>query len=308
MYRVRVCFELESSRTLSGLSVPVAVETAGLSGTWSLKEVAPSSAKKGQRIDLRSPPVSDEADATAIGSRACAALMAIALRHGFGVVLAERVPGLQFFEAGRRLLAGDRFDELLDDELGTTVYEDDGRVGFLGGAPPQVLVSSPAAPFLREWSAAFLECEPAKEAVATSFDLWSSSRFESSSRVRLLLLVMAVEALVTRLQRPQSEREVIDGLMKTVEGAAISVEAKSRLRGGLAGLKKESVGSSCRSFVETRLGPQASETFQECYRLRNVMAHGGRSPAARTLVSDANRLEPIVKDLLLMALAGQLAE
>jgi hypothetical protein len=229
------------------------------------------------------------------------------IRRGFGCMLTERLPSGQLFDAGRRALAGDRFDELLDDVLGITVYHETGRVGFVNIPPIQMLVSSPAAPLLDEWSGALAEAVQVSETVRTSFDLWSSSRSEGSSRARLLLLVMAIEALVDQAPRPESELNLLDSFLRVVRDNSLPDDAKKRLRNGLSLLKRESVGTSCQRMVVDRLGEAAGQTFRKCYRLRNLIAHGGKAPDARTLSQEANELEPIVKMLLLHRLASNAA-
>lgn len=233
--------------------------------------------------------------------------MIVVLHRVFGVMLTERVAGGRLFESGRRLLAGDRFDQLLDDVLGLTVYQADGRVGFIGIPPAQLLVSSPARPLLDEWTIAFASAAPVPAAVITSFDLWSGARSESSSKARLLLLVMAIEALVPAAPRSASERGLIDNLLKVLLESPLPELAKVRLRNGLSGLKNESVGFSCQNAVTAQLGQAAGDTFRLCYRLRNVIVHGGQTPDAGTLVQAANQLEPVVRALLLGRLGADQA-
>jgi hypothetical protein len=308
IYRVRLCFEIEKTRSLTSLEAPLQVEAPGVNGSWTLKQIATSSQLKGQRLDLRSPPVPSEEIAEVLGRRALAALMIVALRRGFGCMLTERLPSGQLFGAGRRALAGDRFDELLDDVLGITVYHETGRVGFVNMPPVSLLVSSPAAPLLAEWSGALAEAVQVSETVSTSFDLWSSSRSEGSGRARLLLLVMAIEALVDQAPRSESEINLLDTFLSVVRDSSLPDDARKRLRNGLSVLKRESVGTSCQRMVVDRLGEAAGQTFRRCYRLRNLIAHGGKAPDARMLSQEANELDLIVKMLLLHRLASNAAE
>ena len=302
--RVRLCFEVESSASLTGLEEPILIEAPGVTGAWCLKQVVAPSQLSGQRLDLRSPCVDSKETALLLGRRAQAALMAVALRRGLGAILSERLPRGRLFDVGRRLLAGDRFDELLDDNLGLTVYEDAGRVGFVGIPPVQFQVASPAARVLSEWSDALAGAVPASEPVSVSFDLWSSSRSESSSRARLLLLVMAIEALVQQQARSSSEVALVEEFLTQVRTSSLHKDSKDRLCSGLSLLRREGIGTSCHAAVAKRLGGDAGKTFRTCYRLRNVIAHGGQAPDVHTLVNEANQLEPIVKTFLLDRLAA----
>lgn len=222
-------------------------------GVWTLKQVRPGSVLQGQRIDLRSPQISEEPNARLVGERARAALMAVALQGGYGLIMSERLPGGRIFEAGRRLLAGDQYDALLDDVLGITIYADSGRTGFVGVPPAQLVTTSVAQRMLDKFAATISQAVAAEEATVTAFDLWASSRSEHSSRARLLLLVMAVEALAEQSPRPEEERRMLDGFIEAVRRSALNEDAQERLSNGLSLLKRHSVGVSCRAMIDGRL-------------------------------------------------------
>jgi hypothetical protein len=244
-FRARICFEVELAHSVTGLDAPVQIEAPGVAGTWQLKQVATSSQLTGQRLDLRSPPGESAENVHVLGERAVAALMAVAVRRGFGVMLTERLPRGRLTHYGRRVFAGDRFDEFLDDVLGVTVYSDSPRVGFACLPAPRLLTGTTADALLAQWSEALTDAVPASDAVLTSFDLWSSSRSENSSRARLLLLVMAVEALVEQALRPPNEIDIVENLMRQVSESDLGETSKRRLAGGLSLLRRESVSTSC---------------------------------------------------------------
>lgn len=302
-FRARLAFELEISHEVAGVSLPTDI-VAMDQPVWTLKQIEPRTELRGQRLDLRSQSVSDEAEAKLLGQRAIASLMVIALRKGFGITLSERLPTGTVFNAGRRLLAGDKWDALLDDLLGLTVYEDVGRVGFIGVGPIRLQAGITALAFTEAWSNVYGSATPPSEAVLTSFDLWASSRSESSSRARFLLLVMAIEALVTPAARPDSEQLVVKALLESVENSSLEDEAKNRLLNAVRGLMMESIGRSCRTAIEQAFGADEAKGFGSAYKFRNIIAHGGTPPSARALVEQANGLEPMVTSLLLRALGA----
>jgi hypothetical protein len=57
-------------------------------------------------------------------------------------------------------------------------------------------------------------------------------------------------------------------------------------------------------LITEQIDAASAQVFRDCYRIRSKIAHGGRSPDADSLVREANRLEPIVKTLVLQKLTG----
>jgi hypothetical protein len=207
-YRVRVCFELSTIRALTGLETPVEMELAGTAGTWLLEEVSAPTMIRGQILALKSPTVDSHDAAEHLGWRAAGALMMVGLKEGYGCMLTDRRAGV-VRRQGPGELRGESFDGVLTDVLGITVFPGNARVGFwrLEGVA-DFRNNTSAERMFAQLAEVFAHAPEPPSAVTTAFDLWSAALSESSSRVRLLLLVMAVEALSKEKSREKTELDL----------------------------------------------------------------------------------------------------
>lgn len=122
----------------------------------------------------------------------------------------------------------------------------------------------------------------------------------------ILLLIGALEALSETKKRTDDEVSVINDLICRVKRDAKLTECqKRRMKNGLEGLKSEGSKSAClrvvqlygsksgdsvnasveqargcesQKSVQTEVKDQAEELFDECYKLRNKIIHGGSLP------------------------------
>lgn len=183
-----------------------------------------------------------------------------------------------------------------------TVYQELGQTKFVRVSPPEILVASPLQSVVDEWAASVPTTLSRRNLI--SYELYASSRFESSSRARFLLLIMAVEAMAT--QESRSDDEI--ALLKRLEALAVESELPKEKLGpliqGLKMLRKRSIGRSCEEAINMAyesgsiIDPDAVAHFRACYRIRGKIVHGGTSPDPLALTEESNRLESTVRGLL----------
>ena len=162
-FRFRIRWRLERGRKLEHMN---AASSARLATDWAeceLKEVAPATRHGGQSLSLRSRTFATPEMAQEAGTRAQAALLLLAARAGFGVTLAARVPGGVITAYGKQILGQGRFDNILDDQYGLTVFEDNGRTGFASMGESSATVSQSALSFFDDWRSA-LSADPQADA------------------------------------------------------------------------------------------------------------------------------------------------
>jgi len=306
MYRVRLKFQLETSRTLAGGDTPRFFDGLQDAGPWELKRVTERSLGHGESWALRSSPVATADEAARAGLVAQSALMILALSRGFGINFTARAPSGFMFDAGLRMLAGPG-ETLLRDYLGLHIYEDNGPVRFVTVNPVGLSVSSPVDGLMAQWAEHAASARVADPRTLLGFELYSSSRSENSARARLLLVFMAVEALLEPAQRSEPERMLIADFLAKVSDAPIPEHARERLRSALSRLTTESIAATGTAMMERVGGSAAVVAFREAYQLRNRLVHGGGAIEISELTGAAGRLEPFVRDAILSRLRPRLA-
>jgi hypothetical protein len=194
------------------------------------------------------------------------------------------------------------FDTLYRDRLGVSIFEENGCTRFVSMGSPSVSVSSKLSPFISEWNCAPKTSISLRNLIA--YELYASSRFESSSRARFLLLVMAVEALGCQMERAADELSVIDKLLEQVQIAELPESRRNALMNGIRGLKKVSIGETCRRLISQAMDcsavtdTDAASHFRDCYKVRGKIVHSGKTPAPSQLSNESNRLEKTVRELI----------
>jgi hypothetical protein len=298
MFRARLRFQLEVNAAWEPTEALLTVGELADGGPWQLKRVTASSLGHGESWALTSSRMPTADAARRVGESAQMSLVRIALNRGFGVSFAARVPPGMIFDAGLQMLAGPG-ETVLRDQIGLQVYEDAGAVRFASLNPVRPLVTSQATNVFAQWheEAAFVSEFDAR--VALAFDLLSSSRSESSTRARFLLLVMAVEALLDSLPRPENEVALIASFQKQVSATTLSDDSKARLISAIGNLKSESIGKAAQALMERLGGSEAAALFKRCYRLRSSLVHGGTVVDIAVISNAAAELEPLVRTAIL---------
>ena len=138
-----------------------------------------------------------------------------------------------------------------------------------------------------------------------AYDLYSASFFESSADARFVMLMMAVETLMTPQARPQPVLAHVEDLLARTDSADLDEQAKQSLLGSLRWLRLESLTAAGKRLVTTllsnrRYANESADTFfKRSYELRHKLVHGSvPRPSRDEIDARAAELERLVGDLL----------
>lgn len=144
-----------------------------------------------------------------------------------------------------------------------------------------------------------------------AYDLFSAAAIEGAPDARLMMLMMALETIISQEPRPQ---ESIDHIMTlrdiTADSTKLAAGEKHSLDRILQELVRESVGKAGRRLAKTLgkrryMDESPVEFFNACYELRSTLAHGYLNRPGRDVVGiRAASLELFVADLLAGPLIG----
>lgn len=116
----------------------------------------------------------------------------------------------------------------------------------------------------------------------TSLSLLVSSVSINDMRVKFLLRMMAIEALVAERQNKGPEHILaIEQLTAKIDEMEISVEHKDYLKARLGEMKNKSVSQKARELLRVHLsdklysGQTAEQLFVQCYKVRSSFVHSG---------------------------------
>lgn len=239
------------------------------------------------------------------GARLVAALRCAFSKLRIAADFGGRAPQGRFTDAGKKLLSGADGRPVLHDEHGLIVYPSEPRPR-LGSVLPPTLKLSLDPDRLRRAISEAAGHDPAIEGQeAIAYHLFAASRFESSADARLISLVMALETLITPVDRSRPAVEHVDRLIDCTRSAAgVDKEERDSIVSALKGLRKESISAAGRRLVEvlgdrTYGGLSAKKLWTEAYDVRSKLVHGGVPRPSRERVDlCAAHLEVLVADLL----------
>lgn len=200
-------------------------------------------------------------------------------------------------ETGRRAL---------NDVLGLTVFESEPPPHFVKVGSPSVTVGIQEDKFTTVLAHLVQQPPALSGRESLSLELFLASFFQDTADARFLLLIMAVEALIEREDRPTDVVAHVDHLIDLTQSANdLPKSERDSLIGSLGNLKKQSLGQARRSLISSRLGDctyqgeSAVEFFERCYRARSELVHGNDPlPTQQDVDSLAATLEVLVSDLL----------
>lgn len=140
--------------------------------------------------------------------------------------------------------------------------------------------------------------------VVNAIDFYNLTMFTTTPRLKFLLLVIAIEALIETKRRASVAVEHVVALVKlTEDNLALSGSERSSMLGSLKYLKNQSISQSGRELVEEMLGEKiynskpASKFFTQCYNMRSSLVHNGTWDESNNAL--AYELERMVVDLLI---------
>lgn len=199
---------------------------------------------------------------------------------------------------------------VLNEQSGIMVYPTDLPVVLAGssGSANVFIVQEHFEAVLADATAAI---EPLTAREIVSLDLYNASFFQKSADIRLLMLVMAIEALLNPAVRSASSLAHVERLLDLTKEAALDPKESASILGSLRRLKNESIRQTGMKLVSSQLGDRryadksATDFFYYCYGLRSSLAHGACPlPEHGQVGRAAASLEMMVSDLL----AGRLKE
>jgi hypothetical protein len=302
-YRFRLRWTLGPGRSLEDLEGPAIVSLLGI-GECEIKLTQAATGGEGHSLALVGPAVGSQEVAMHQAELALGGLLVMTLRNGFAIQLQPRKPPPIITQFGMEWVAQQflGIDTIYRDRLGISIFEECGHTRFASMGSPTISVTSKLTSFISDWNCAAETSISLRNLIA--YELYASSRFESSSRARFLLLVMAVEALGCQIERPEEELAVISQLLEHVRMTGLSELRRNALMDGIRGLKKVSIGETCRRLVTQAIeiaavtDPDAASHFRDCYRIRGKIVHSGKTPPPSQLSNESNRLEKTVRELI----------
>lgn len=119
-----------------------------------------------------------------------------------------------------------------------------------------------------------------------------------------MMLMMALETLITQNDRSSEAREHVDSLIAATRDSSLPDAERTSLEGSLRGMYIESISRAGRRLAGTLGkrqygGREPHRFFLDCYRLRSELAHGQVPRRDRQEVGAmAAQLEHFVGDLL----------
>ena len=266
--------------------------------------------RESQQLVLVGQGYHSEKEATEAGLRFQNALMVALARVGVGADFGERAARGGFTEDGLRWLEQQTGQRTLESVHGMMVFQSEPKPLFASldaklsrGVNPEV--------FQKTFVAA-IQVGPSLGAQdLLAYSLFNTSFFLPTPDSRLLLLVMAVEALVTQASRSPDACSHVDGLIEQTRSASLSEDEKNSMIGALGWLRKESINQAGRRLASSRLHDRsynersAADFFSYCYELRSNLVHGNLPlPTFEEVGKAAATLERFVADLLTSPFLG----
>lgn len=135
---------------------------------------------------------------------------------------------------------------------------------------------------------------PAKLMLA--IDLYNESHFIGHPETRFLSLVTVVEVLVDRPPVDGRAMAFLDECLELLSERSLDECHAQSLKSGIAGLKKQSIGSACIAAA-TQAGCDA-RLMRQCYRARSELLHSGESTSDPDLPRQPHLLDELVHRMI----------
>jgi hypothetical protein len=231
------------------------------------------------------------------------ALTLVKLRVGadFG----RRAPKSAFTRAGLRMLETESRPRVLNDVHGLMLYESEPRPCFATASLDDVCAVGQRR-FEHVFSKALELAVRPTERERVALDFFNASFFQQSPDSRLLMLVMAIEAILDPPARAGEALAHVESMIAaTRECGSLSDDEKQSLLGSLEWLKYKSIRQTGRKLASSVLGErkymdkEAPAFFLYCYDLRSRLVHSSCPlPTQEELRCAVAPLKAFVSDLL----------
>ena len=230
------------------------------------------------RVALRGEGYESERDAAAAADFWRGVLMRSFAAVNVGVDFGDRAPQGGMSQAYRDEMEARFGQPFLDDVHGLITFP---------CAPDPVFVGLSAAGFAplaqEHWQRALAAAVHEAPLTATgrlAYDLYGAAAFVADQPdARFMMLMMALETLITQNDRSRDVREHVDSLIAATRQSSLPDAEKTSLEGSLRWMYVESISQAGRRLAGTlgdRLygGREPHRFFRDCYRLRSELAHG----------------------------------
>ena len=161
-------------------------------------------------------------------------------------------------------------------------------------------ISSPES-LVRASISASLSDDPLDE---VAIDLFTASlRSSHMADVRVVLLVMAIECLIERRQRPQTTVDHLQDLVeRTSSNSALEASEREALSNALRSLRYESTAKGAKTLAQKLIaGSYLDEPVAlvaEAFKMRHSLVHGGRRPKLERVGYVGANLERMVGEMI----------
>jgi hypothetical protein len=251
-------------------------------------------------------------DAETAGRRWMAALLTALARMNIGADFGDRAPPQGFTAHALELFTQQADTPVLDDVHGLMVFAEEQRdPRFVLMGPLHATVGKPGAAVRLAIETAIELGVSMTDQEQTSYGLYAGSfNAGGNADARFMLLMMALETLITQQDRAGDVRAHVNNLIEATKASCLSARDKESLLASLRWLRKESINQAGQRLART-LGnrqymvgqPNGPEDpvqfFTRCYNLRNTLAHGHYPrPSRQDVDVRAASLETFLADLL----------
>lgn len=300
MFKYRIRFLLAPGYRLDHPAQRLEIDlgdTAGrveLIGRSEEKSIATAS-----ELILRSLGLPSQEIAEATGHALSRSLLLAAVRARMGVDLGRNAEKSLLSEYGRTFVAEQMgyAGQVLNDDLGLVIYYDPGGTRFAKVNPATMTVHTCTDDFIEALRNGLAYVNEFNDKHVLALELYSATKFESSTRARFLTLLTVVEVLAVRTPRADVGLQLLSRWREDLATSHLPHKEKQQLTSSLRDLEKASIGASCRELLRSILGTEAESAFSKWYKARGELVHSGQTSLdLRTAIGP---LDQTVTDLLL---------
>lgn len=255
---------------------------------------------------FRSDGYPDKAEAESEGKKVLTNLVRAFIRLKKGIDFGARGSTFQITPVGLEHFQKEfGVERMLEGGLGLKVYETLPPPRFAQmKVSPKVL--TPIEKLEQIFNKAELEYRELSQKELLSAQLFNSSFFEEIPESRFLLLVMAIEVLITCEKRSDEIGEHVNQMViLTKSNSQINSSDKESIISSLSWLKSQSIGQAGRELAKNKLRGKkyhnmtARKFFSHIYSVRSNLVHGNSNlPSTNELGILSLALEKFVSDLL----------
>ena len=261
--------------------------------------------KSAQDVVLRASGWKSSEEAQSYGKKLADRLAVALVRHQIGVYPIGTVPQGVFFNSHLEMLEAQVGQRVVNDVYGLSVLPTEPPTRFARMEPRVALgISGDQLKLTFAQFASTLHILSHREKLA--IDFFNISFLQDSRAVRLVSLVMAIEALLELKQRAPAGMQLVQSFMgQTRASTSLPIGERDSLLGSLHYLQLESIRHAGSTLAEQRLHGRKyhdmvpAKFFSYCYDLRSKLVHGNVPvPSDENLGIAAADLEVFVADLI----------